>query len=271
MPELPEVETVVRQLRKRSIEGREILAVRIDWLPMIKPLTEKQFSKQICFQKIVTISRYGKWIIFYLSNSKCLLIHLRMSGNFLKNSSKYDRAEILLSGGVRLYFKDPRKFGKWILADDDNLILSRLGPDALSDNFTFVYFRNKIMNKKRMIKPFLLDQSFIAGIGNIYADEALWLAKIHPKKNSHHLNSKEIGLLYKSIINVLKIGIKNKGTSLGKGKSNFKNHNGEEGKNKDIVKAYGRSGLPCERCNTKMSKIYVAQRGTTICTNCQVE
>lgn len=270
MPELPEVETVVRQLRKRSIEGQEILDIKIYWKPMIQPLNQKEFYEKVRFQRIIKIERYGKWIIFYLSNNKYLCIHLRMSGNFLGKPSKYDRAKILLSEGINLYFKDPRKFGRWILLDNIDLILSRLGPDAVSEKFTLSYFENKLITSKRMIKPFLLDQSFIAGIGNIYADEALWLAKIHPKKNSNLLTENERKDLYASIKEVLRIGIKNKGTSLGKGKSNFKHHDGKYGKNKDIVKAYGRGGLACERCQKILEKIYVAQRGTTICSSCQI-
>ena len=115
-----------------------------------------------------------------------------------------------------------------------------------------------------------MDQSFIAGIGNIYADEALWLSKIHPKTSSSSLNIEERKILFKSISDVLEIGIRNKGTSLGKGKSNFKNHDGKRGKNRELVKAYGRNGLLCERCKSKMEKIYVAQRGTTVCNYCQV-
>ena len=269
MPELPEVETIVRQLKKRGVEQRKILAVRIDWPKMIAPYSYSSFSKKICGERIVKLSRKGKWIIFELSNKKYLLIHLRMSGSFSKKPSKYDRAEILLSGSVKLYYRDSRKFGKWIYTLNPSTILNKLGPDAMSKSFTWEYFSNLIMNKNRMIKPLLLDQAFIAGIGNIYADEALWLSKIHPKKIAKSINLDDQKKLYHSIKEVLKIGIRNRGTSLGKGKSNYKDLNGKSGRPKDMVKAYGRTGQDCERCSGKMEKIYVAQRGTTICPYCQ--
>ncbi|MFL2859291.1 MAG: DNA-formamidopyrimidine glycosylase [Pontiellaceae bacterium] len=269
MPELPEVETVVRQLRNSKIENRTIVDVKIDWLPIIKPFSYKEFSASICNEKIIKILRHGKWIIFLLSNKKFIFIHLRMSGNFSRTKSKYDRAELLLSDGKRLFFRDTRKFGRWVYTKNPDLILNKLGPDAISENFSFEYFYNILQKKNRMIKPFLLDQSFIAGIGNIYADEALWLAKIHPKRNTNTLNKKNIKKLFNAIIEVLNIGIKNNGTSLGKGKSNFKGYNGESGEAQDEVNAYGRHGKECYRCRSIMNKIYVAQRGTTICPRCQ--
>lgn len=270
MPELPEVETIVRQLKKRGVEQREILAVRIDWPKMIAPYSCSSFSKKICNERIIKLSRNGKWIIFELSNNKFLLVHLRMSGSFSKKPSKYDRAEILLSGGVKLFYRDSRKFGKWIFTYNPSSILNKLGPDALSKDFSWKYFYELMNKKNRMIKPFLLDQSFIAGIGNIYADEALWLAKIHPKKISNTISINDQKKLYSSIQEVLKIGIRNRGTSLGKGKSNYKDLNGKSGRPKDMVKAYGRRGENCERCSNTMEKIYVAQRGTTICPKCQI-
>ena len=121
-----------------------------------------------------------------------------------------------------------------------------------------------------MLKPFLLDQSFIAGIGNIYADEALWLSRIHPKSTSSYLSKVKAKKLYKAIIEVLKIGIYNNGTSLGMGKSNFKSYDGNYGEAQEEVKAYGRNGKTCKRCSNLMVKIYVAQRGTTICPKCQI-
>ena len=162
MPELPEVETIVRQLKKRGVEQRKILAVRIDWPKMIAPYSYSFFSKKICGERIVKLSRKGKWIIFELSNKKYLLIHLRMSGSFSKRPSKYDRAEILLSGGVKLFYRDSRKFGKWIYTLNPLTILNKLGPDAMSKRFTWEYFSNLIIKKNRMIKPLLLDQTFIA-------------------------------------------------------------------------------------------------------------
>ena len=270
MPELPEVETIVRQLRDRGIEGREILAVRIDWPRMVEPLKPKDFTQSICGTKIKEVGRTGKWIHIELNSGQHWMIHLRMAGSFSKKRSKFDRAEVLLTGGVKLYFRDTRKFGRWKLVDDPQEILGKLGPDALSPYFTSSYLDSVLTQRKRAIKPLLLDQSLIAGIGNIYADEALWYTSIHPQRCSNSLMPDERKALYRAIRHVLRIGVKNRGTSLGKGQTNYRDMNGESGSHRKRVKAYGRRGLPCERCNTPLEKIVVAQRGTTICPFCQV-
>ncbi|MAI20654.1 MAG: formamidopyrimidine-DNA glycosylase [Kiritimatiellaceae bacterium] len=270
MPELPEVETIARQLRERGVEGREILALRIDWPRMVEPLTPAAFSNALCGTKINTVSRTGKWIQIQLSSGQHWMVHLRMAGSFSKRRSKFDRAEVLLSGGMKLYFRDTRKFGRWKLVDDPQEILGQLGPDALSKHFTGTYLEQQLTHRKRAIKPLLLDQSLIAGIGNIYADEALWATSIHPQRCSSSLTPEERKALYRAIRHVLRIGVQNRGTSLGKGQTNYRDMNGESGSHRKRVKAYGRKGLPCERCGTPLIKIVVVQRGTTLCPTCQV-
>jgi len=269
MPELPEVETIARQLRERGVEGREILAVRIDWPRMVEPLTPVAFTQAICGTKIKSVNRTGKWIHIELSSGQHWMVHLRMAGSFSKRRSKFDRGEILLSGGMKLYFRDTRKFGRWKVVDDPQEILGKLGPDALSTSFTGAYFESLLTTRKRAIKPLLLDQALIAGIGNIYADEALWESAIHPQRSSSSLKSQERKALFRAIRHVLRIGVQNRGTSLGKGQTNYRDMNGESGQHRQRVKAYGRRGLPCERCNTPLIKIVVAQRGTTLCPTCQ--
>ena len=269
MPELPEVETIARQLRERGVEGREILAVRIDWPRMVEPLTPAAFTQAICGTKIKTVGRTGKWIHIELSSGQHWMVHLRMAGSFSKRRSKFDRGEILLSSGMKLYFRDTRKFGRWKLVDDPQEILGKLGPDALSTSFTADYFESILTNRKRAIKPLLLDQALIAGIGNIYADEALWKTAIHPQRISSSLSSQERKTLYRAIRYVLRIGVQNRGTSLGKGQTNYRDMDGESGHHRQRVKAYGRRGLPCCRCKTPLIKIVVAQRGTTLCPACQ--
>ena len=269
MPELPEVETIVRQLRARGVEGREILSVKVNWVRTVAPLTAAAFSKQICGTNIEQVSRVGKWMLFSLSSGKTIMIHLRMAGSFSMVPGAHDRLVLTLSDGLSLYYRDTRKFGRWRLVDDPAEILDALGPDALTRKFTLNYFRETLRRRHRMIKPLILDQSIVAGLGNIYADEALWEARIHPERRSDSLADAEVEKLFKAIKHVLRVGVKNRGTSLGAGKTNYRDVEGESGAHRAEVKAYGRGGKPCERCGTPLSKTVVAQRGTHFCPQCQ--
>jgi len=269
MPELPEVETIARQLRARGVEGKEILSVKISWAKTVEPLSTASFSKQICGTTIDEISRIGKWMMFSLSSGQTVMIHLRMAGSFSMEKGAHDRIVLRLSDGLTLYYRDTRKFGRWKLVDDPNEILGKLGPDALTRQFTLKYFREAMMKRHRMIKPMILDQSMVAGLGNIYADEALWESKVHPERLSDSLTDSEFAGLFNAIKHVLKVGVKNRGTSLGNGKTNYRQVDGDSGGNRAVVNAYGREGNPCPRCKTPLIKTVVAQRGTTFCPVCQ--
>jgi len=269
MPELPEVETIVRQLRAHGVEGRKILSTKVSWARTVEPLSAASFSKQGRGTTLADISRVGKWMMFSLSSGKTIMIHLRMAGSFSITPGSHDRIVLKLSGGLNLYYRDTRKFGRWKLVNDPQEILSKLGPDALTRQFTRRYFREALHKRHRMIKPLILDQSIVAGLGNIYADEALWEAKIHPKRRSDSLTDAELDTLFNAIKHVLKIGVKNRGTSLGDGKTNYRDVEGESGGHREKVKAYGRSGKPCNRCEKLLEKTIVAQRGTTFCSHCQ--
>jgi formamidopyrimidine-DNA glycosylase len=148
-------------------------------------------------------------------------------------------------------------------------MLCKLGPDALTRRFTLNYFSGEMQKRHRMIKPLILDQAIVAGLGNIYADEALWEAEVHPERLSDSLNGAELGKLFRAIKHVLTVGVKNRGTSLGAGKTNYRDVEGDSGGHRAEVKAYGRSGKPCERCGTALLKTVVAQRGTHFCPVCQ--
>lgn len=269
MPELPEVETIASQLRERGVEGRKILSVKVNWAPTIEPYSPPQFSKAIKGTTIDQISRFGKWMMFSLSSGQTLMVHLRMAGSFAMEKGSHDRIVVKLSDGLTLYYRDTRKFGRWKLVDNPQEILSKLGPDALTASFTQKYFYEAMKKRHRMIKPLILDQGIVAGLGNIYADEALWESRIHPERLSDSLSDSELGALYKAIKQVLKLGIKNRGTSLGDGKTNYRQVDGESGENRGEVKVYGKSGNPCSRCKTILKKTIVAQRGTTFCPSCQ--
>lgn len=269
MPELPEVETIARQLRARGVEGREIISVQVNWAPTVDPLSVDDFSTQVCGTTIEEISRVGKWMMFALSSGKTLMIHLRMAGSFSMEKGQHDRIVVKLSDGLTLYYRDTRKFGRWKLVDDPQVILNKLGPDALTRRFTKKYFSEAMRRRHRMIKPLILDQSVVAGLGNIYADEALWESKIHPERLSDSLSDAELGRLFKAIKHVLTVGVQNRGTSLGAGKTNYRDVEGESGGHRAEVKAYGRGGKPCKRCKKPLEKTVVAQRGTTFCPFCQ--
>ncbi|MDF7800245.1 bifunctional DNA-formamidopyrimidine glycosylase/DNA-(apurinic or apyrimidinic site) lyase [Pontiellaceae bacterium B1224] len=270
MPELPEVETIASQLRGRGVEGKQILSVKVNWAPTIEPYSVAQFSKALKGTTIEKISRVGKWMLFSLSSGQTLMIHLRMAGSFSMVKGSHDRIVMKLSEGQTLYYRDTRKFGRWKLVDDPQTILFKLGPDALTRRFSLAYFSDAMKKRHRMIKPLILDQSIVAGLGNIYADEALWEAMVHPERLSDSLSDAELAALFKAIKHVLKVGIKNGGTSLGDGKTNYRQVDGESGGHRDEVKAYGRSGKSCERCKKTLKKTVVAQRGTTFCPACQV-
>ena len=269
MPELPEVETIVRQLKALGVEGRTILQTKVRWKPTIGSMSIQDFCQTLQNSQLSEVKRTGKWIHCLLSNGKHLFIHLRMSGSFSQSPGKHDRVVLKLSGGITLYYQDTRKFGRWYLVNHPNEVLSKLGPDALSKKFTSNYLNTLSQKSKRGIKALLLDQSCVAGLGNIYVDEALWESKIHPEQKSNTLQENEILRLYDSIRTVLEIGIRNQGTSLGLAKTNYKDVYGQAGKNTEKVKAYGRQGLPCLRCQTPLEKIKVAQRGTSYCPVCQ--
>lgn len=269
MPELPEVETIVRQLRARGVEGREILSVKVNWARTVEPLSVSRFSKALRKKTIVAISRTGKWMLFALNSGKTIMVHLRMSGSFSMSPGAYDRIVLELSDGLTLYYRDTRKFGRWKLVDDPEAVLGKLGPDALTPRFSLKYFSVAMGRRHRMIKPLILDQSIVAGLGNIYADEALWEAQIHPERLSDSLSDAELATLFKAIKHVLRIGVRNRGTSLGDGKTNYRDVEGASGGHREQVKAYGRAGTPCERCGSPLEKIVVAQRGTHFCPVCQ--
>ncbi len=299
MPELPEVETIRRQLCSAGVEGRIIEKVHIEWPRTVEPLTPDAFSKQVQGCTLGKIDRHGKWLIFRLENFHPprpaatppmegnsqrvipsgggvperrggfnLLVHLRMTGGFyltqgtLKKGS-HDRAVLQLSGGLNLHFRDPRKFGRWKLAAS----LDGLGPDALT--VTKKEFFQALEGKSKVLKALLLDQSFVAGVGNIYADEALFEARLDPHRKSRTLNDAEKLALYKAVTKVIKAGVRNKGTSLGSGQGNYVDLNGEAGGHREKVKVYGRAGLPCVVCGRPLNKTRITQRTTVFCANCQ--
>lgn len=273
MPELPEVETIVRELRETSLIGLQIEKAIVFWDRSIANPLSTQFSRNIASQIILDIYRRGKFLVFVL-NRDTLLVHLRMTGKFLIVSAEceahpHERVRLYLSDKRILRYEDQRKFGKWYLTKHPEQYLDTLGIEPLSVDFTLAALKKCLKGHKRQLKSFLLDQHYIAGLGNIYVDEALWLAKIHPLRAVQTLADEEIANLHKSIVHVLNRGIENIGTSLGAARANYFSISGRRGNNQQSLQVFRRDGEPCPRCHTKIQKIVVAQRGTHFCPHCQ--
>jgi formamidopyrimidine-DNA glycosylase len=182
---------------------------------------------------------------------------------------RHVRASLGLDDGRRLLFYDTRKFGRFYLVDDLVTFFSSLGPEPLADDFTAARFTTMLGKKHRQIKPLLLDQHFLAGLGNIYVDEALWSARVHPLRSADSLSAGEVKSLHRAIRHVLRKGLRNAGTSLGRGKTNFASIQRHRGGNGNHLKVFRKTGQPCPRCRTVIDRIIVGQRSTHICPACQ--
>jgi formamidopyrimidine-DNA glycosylase len=274
MPELPEVETIVRELRTSNLIGQKIVSATVLWAGTIAEPTESAlFASQIAQQVIGDISRRGKFIVLTLTDYT-LLVHLRMTGKFIFSTegrapTKHERVALHLEDGRWLHYEDQRKFGKWYLLSDPTTKLYTVGLEPLSSTFTLEAFENVLQGRKQLIKHFLLDQRYVAGIGNIYADEALWQASIHPMRKTSTLSKKEIAALHGAIVDVLLQGIAHMGTSLGNKQANYFSVSGRRGGNQTQLKVFRREGELCPRCGTELIKITVATRGTHLCPTCQ--
>lgn len=274
MPELPEVETVVRDLRASDLVGLRVVNARVLWKRSIATPTWFRFTTEIQGREILDLSRRGKFIVARLSEGFTLLIHLRMSGRLhvagpSAESSRrtHERVVFSLSDGRELRFSDPRKFGRLWLARDSGGVLEKLGPEPFA--LTAAEFSALVSARSRLLKPLLLDQTLIAGIGNIYSDEALWEARLHPRRKSDSLAAQEAATLLRAIQRVLRRGIRNLGTTLGAGKTHFVLPRGGRGRNQEHLSAYGQTGEPCPRCGTPIQRILVGQRATHLCPACQ--
>ncbi len=340
MPELPEVETIVRGLRSPLI-GRRFTGVRIGWGKIVAtpavvthplaldyhripcsqesermrqvthplalnyhripcpqesermrqvthPLAldyhripcpqesermgQEEFERYLVGREVLDVKRRGKYIICHLSGGGALIFHLRMTGRLQVVSAsqpldRHDHLILSLDDGNELRFNNVRKLGRVYLVRDEDEVVGGLGPEPLDDGFTPTDFADLLSGRRGMIKPLLLNQSFIAGIGNIYANEALFVARIHPKRKADSLTGEEIERLYHAIREVLRQGIENRGTTL----RHYRDARGREGRNQDLLQVYGRAGQPCPRCGTPIERTVVGGRGTFFCPKCQRE
>ena len=268
MPELPEVETVARSIEP-DVVGRIIVAADVRWARTVATPSLKKFKQQIQGQRILGVSRRAKYIILQLENYN-LLIHLRMSGDLTVRKGKiqaetHDRVILSLRGKrgeeSRLAFNDTRKFGRIWLTAEPETVLGKLGPEPLGKEFTPQWFHENLHKRSRQLKPLLLDQTFLAGVGNIYADESLHMAKLHPLGLSNAVTLKQATVLCEAIKSVLKEGIRRNGASI-----DWVYRGGEY---QNYFRVYDREGKPCLVCGTEIQKFTVGQRGTHVCPKCQ--
>lgn len=265
MPELPEVESVVRSLQ--PLQGRFIETVHVCWDGVVDGLTAGQLSQRLTGRRFGSIGRIGKYILCAVeadghATQQFLVIHLRMTGRLYLAAAEavpntHTRLIIAVSNGRQLIFDDPRKFGRVSLVDDLGPLYGKLGPDALK--LTEDEFRRRIAGHNRQLKTLLLEQSFIAGIGNIYADEILFRSGLHPLMNCSKLSAAQQERLYSALSSVL-------GEAVEAGGANI---DGVFKAGGFRVAVYGREGRPCVCCGTAICKIRVAQRGTHFCPACQ--
>jgi len=265
MPELPEVETIARKLRPELV-GKSILRADLLWSRTLATPAPEKFKNQIKRQEIKGIGRRGKYFVMDLSDFH-LLIHLRMSGDlYIKEgdavSEKHDRLILSLDpGGNKLVFNDTRKFGRAWLVQNPDEVVGGLGPEPLSDAFTAEMLYEGLQSRRRQLKPLLLDQSFLAGMGNIYTDEALHKARLHPLATSDSVTREQAGVLREAIREVLREGIRRNGASI-----DWVYRGGEF---QNYFRVYDRKGQPCPVCGTAIERLVVGQRGTHICPSCQ--
>lgn len=274
MPELPEVQTVVDDLIAAEVVGRIFQKIGVYWTKSIATPSVRRFRSGLTGARIEAISRRGKYILIQLEDEGWLLIHLRMSGHLRLVRSQVSRAKhehvvFRLDGRSDLRFHDPRKFGRLYWVADPMEVVGHLGPEPLEKPFSGKILAQMLAHRRRQIKPLLLDQSFIAGLGNIYVDEALWASGLHPETLSNTLSAAAARSLHRAIRRVLRRGLGNGGTSLSDGEGNFSSTNGRAGRNRDSLAVFRRTGQPCLRCRTPIERIIVAQRSTHFCPSCQ--
>ena len=270
MPELPEVETIKNELLPHVV-GKCITGVTLFWDGIVRQSAVEEFCSRLIGQGIVGLSRRGKYLIFSLTSNEVLIVHLKMTGSLLLKPAsaepeKFIRAIIYLDNETGIYFRDPRKFGRIWLVEDTGSVIGRLGPEPLEADFTPEILAQRLYNRSAPIKAILCDQNFVAGVGNMYADEALFAAGIHPLRSGKSLSRGEIEHLYSAIQQVLRAGIINKGASV----DTYFRPGGEEGTaHSHFQVAHLLGGRLCPFCGTPLERIPVRHRGSYFCPKCQ--
>jgi formamidopyrimidine-DNA glycosylase len=273
MPELPEVETIRQQLEPHLV-GRRFDRVEILDPRLVRPFEPVAVAAELEGEEVSALERRGKYLIVRFESGRALLIHLRMTGS-LRHAAKgtladdpHRRAVVNLDDGSDVAYRDVRRFGTLQLLEPGELepyLEQRLGVEPLERTFTARKLAERLVGRRAPIKAALLDQRTVAGLGNIYVDEALWRAQVHPLRPAGTLDADELARLTRSIRDALKAGVKRQGASL----RDYSTPDGGRGRMQDRFRVYGREGRPCQRCGTPIDKIRTAGRGTWYCPNCQ--
>jgi formamidopyrimidine-DNA glycosylase len=274
MPELPEVETVRARLEP-GLVGRRFDRVEIFDPRLTRPDDPAGVAAQLEGERVVALDRRGKYLIVRFESGRVLLIHLRMTGQLLHGNGGpppaedvHRRAVVRLDDGSDVVYRDVRRFGTWQLVEEEDLepyLAERLGREPLVRSFTSKRLAEALEGRRAPLKSALLDQRRLAGVGNIYADEALWRARLHPLRPAGGLDATEITALHRGIRAALKAGIARQGATL----SNYRTPDGSPGRMQEEFRVYGREGEPCERCGTPIEKVRAGGRGTWYCPFCQ--
>jgi formamidopyrimidine-DNA glycosylase len=276
VPELPEVESVRRRLVP-VLEGRRFERVEIADARLTRPFDPAEVARELEGERVVAVDRRGKYLIVRFESGRALLVHLRMTGSFRLRAAAADalpedvhrRAVVRLDDGSDAAYRDVRRFGTWQLLEPGELqpyLDARVGPEPLDPKFTARELATRLAKRRAPVKAAILDQRTLAGVGNIYADEALWRARIHPLREAGSLEPGEVRKLRQAIRDVLLLGIERQGSTL----RDYALPDGEAGGMQDEFKVYGRLGEPCDRCGTPIERIVVGGRGTWYCPRCQL-
>jgi formamidopyrimidine-DNA glycosylase len=272
MPELPEVETVRSRLEP-VLTGRRFERVEIHDPRLVRPYEPAEVAAELEGERVAAVERRGKYLIFRFESGRVLLIHLRMTGSLRHTSGDlaedpHRRAVVRLDNGSDVAYRDVRRFGTWLLLEPGELepyLGTRVGEEPLDALFTAARLGERLARRRAPIKSALLDQRTLAGMGNIYVDEALWRAKVHPLRAAESLDRNELRRLHKAVRAALEAGIARQGSTL----RDYALPDGGSGSMQHEFKVYGREGEPCDRCGTPISKTRVAGRGTWFCSSCQ--
>jgi formamidopyrimidine-DNA glycosylase len=274
VPELPEVETVRRRLEPVLV-GRRFERVEIDDPRLTRPEEPADVAAELTGERVAAVERRGKYLVVRFESGRVLLIHLRMTGNVLHTPAgkpapdiSHRRATVELDDGSDVVYRDVRRFGTWLLVEPDELdpyLGSRLGGEPLGRTFTTKSLAARLATRRAPIKAALLDQRTLAGLGNIYVDEALWRARIHPLRPARELEAPEVRALREGIKRALDAGIARQGATL----RDYRQPDGSTGSMQNEFKVYGRTGEPCDRCGTPIEKTRAGGRGTWYCPTCQ--
>ncbi|HET7555504.1 MAG TPA: bifunctional DNA-formamidopyrimidine glycosylase/DNA-(apurinic or apyrimidinic site) lyase [Gaiellaceae bacterium] len=274
MPELPEVDTVRRRLEP-VLAGRRFDRVEILDARLTRPHDPLGVAAELTGERIRAVDRRGKYLVLRFESGRALLIHLRMTGSLLHvpagtaaGADPYRRATVGLDDGSQVVYRDVRRFGTWLLAEPDEVepyLDARLGREPLAQAFTTRRLADALQGRRAPVKAAILDQRRLAGVGNIYADEALWRARVHPLRSAGELAEHELRALHRGIRAALNAGIARQGATL----RDYRTPDGRSGRMQHEFKVYGREGEPCERCGRPIEKIRAAGRGTWFCPHCQ--